>query len=293
MHFGCVTNEKTDLQPFETKTHYHPNHMSKIKFISKTPAGPLGNFNYEYGCVCNNGKKQKNVKVSAANDHEGEMLAQSECDEKCGESKRGRKPEKTLAELRKERDIMFAEMLTAEGRTMADLAGIRSAGGFTLTATGNTIAYNNWRAITYARNYCGRNDNACGVYLNDPSKNLSDCAHFVSHCLHAGGITIKDPSTTLCPAGLAVRVTDVVSGLRKLADRFDNVKEIDFRDTIIGDYGFLRSFLVRLTHAFMICEPAANPDDYKLLAHTANRCCQKGEPRWFQDFATGFRITDA
>jgi hypothetical protein len=85
----------------------------------------------------------------------------------------------------------------------------------------------------------------------------------------------------------------MIAALRILAGTFDNVQEIDFSGTIIGDYGFLRSFLVRLTHAVIVCETAADKDDYKIFAHTTNRCCEKGEPGWYQDFSTGFRITDA
>ena len=56
-----------------------------VKFVSKKPAGGLGNFNYEYICTCGGGAKKPNVKVTAANDNEAKNLAQMECDDSCGE----------------------------------------------------------------------------------------------------------------------------------------------------------------------------------------------------------------
>jgi hypothetical protein len=59
--------------------------MSTVTFVSKKPAGPLGNFNYEYTCTCAGGTKKPNVKVTSANDNQAKMLAQMQCDESCGE----------------------------------------------------------------------------------------------------------------------------------------------------------------------------------------------------------------
>jgi|APEBP8051072266_1049373.scaffolds.fasta_scaffold18350_1 hypothetical protein len=59
--------------------------MSTVTFVSKKPAGRLGNFNYEYACTCGGGAKKPNVTVTAANDNEAKMLAQMECDDSCGE----------------------------------------------------------------------------------------------------------------------------------------------------------------------------------------------------------------
>lgn len=59
--------------------------MSKVKQISKVPAGPLGNFNYEFECECRPGKKTT-VKVTAANDNEAKLLAEADCEEYCAKS---------------------------------------------------------------------------------------------------------------------------------------------------------------------------------------------------------------
>lgn len=153
--------------------------------------------------------------------------------------------------------------------------------------------YDNWKAITYAKNYCGKKDNACGKYLEGDEK--SDCAHFIAHCLAAGGIVIKnpDPGTAFCPHGLAVRNTVLVDGLRKLANQYENVKEIGLADGIVGDVGFLDH--LKPYHAFMVCEPfdLSKPADApKVYAHAASRCCERMDTNWKHWFSTMFRLED-
>jgi hypothetical protein len=56
--------------------------MAKVKQTSKVPAGPLGNFNYEFECECRPGKTTT-LKVTAANDNAAKLLAEGECDDYC------------------------------------------------------------------------------------------------------------------------------------------------------------------------------------------------------------------
>ncbi len=153
------------------------------------------------------------------------------------------------------------------------------------------VKYDNWKAITYAKNYCGTKQNSCGAYLE--GENKSDCAHFIAHALAAGGIVVKDPNTTLCSHGLAVRNTVIVDELRKLAGQFENVKEIGLIDGIVGDIGFLDH--LRPYHAFMVCEPfgLGEPTDApKVYAHAASRCCERMDTSWKHWFSTMFRLED-
>ena len=152
------------------------------------------------------------------------------------------------------------------------------------------IPYKNADAIQYAKDYCGKKDNSCGKYLEGDE--LSDCAHFLAHCLAAGGIKITDPSTGLCPLGLAVRNVDLVAGLDKLKDEYENVKRIDMTDAIYGDVGFLK--LERPRHAFMVCEPwngnyLTTP---KVYAHSGARCCEHMDTFWRQWFSDAFRLEE-
>jgi hypothetical protein len=163
-----------------------------------------------------------------------------------------------------------------------------------MEATVAKIKYDNWKAITYAKNYCGKEDNSCKVFLK--GENKSDCAHFIAHCLAAGGIVIKndDQGTAFCPHGLAVRNTVLVTELRKLDTQFENVTEIGLTDGIVGDVGFLD--ILKPYHAFMVCEPfdLSKPlEPPKVYAHSSSRCCERMDTSWKQWFSTMFRITDA
>jgi hypothetical protein len=60
------------------------SNMFTITFVKKTPASPLGDFNWEY--KCKSGTDKPNVIVSSANESEAKQLAQQECDETCGET---------------------------------------------------------------------------------------------------------------------------------------------------------------------------------------------------------------
>lgn len=158
---------------------------------------------------------------------------------------------------------------------------------------GSRIKYSNPKAYGYAKKYCQSEDNECGVFLS--GQNKSDCAHFIAHCLNAGGIVIKnsDPQTKFCPQGLAVRNPVIVDSLRQLATRFENIKEIDLSDTIVGDVGFLT--LDRPRHAFMVCKPGQQPGNLNVpfvWAHSSARCCEQLDTNWRQWFSTAFRLED-
>ena len=188
------------------------------------------------------------------------------------------------------------DFLSQEGLTEVDLDQVtvsysveRQIAG----RAGSVVKYDNWKAISYAKDFCGKQDNSCKVFLNEPGK--TDCAHFMAHCLTAGGITIKtsDPSANWCPNGLAVRNSDLVASLKKLAQEHSNVTEFGISDAIVGDIGFL-SNLVRPSHAFMICVPVDLRDPLKparVWSHTANKCCEDMGAEIRQWFATMFRIT--
>jgi hypothetical protein len=161
--------------------------------------------------------------------------------------------------------------------------------------SGTEVKYKNTAAISYAKKYSPLDDNKCGVYNNNPSANLSDCAHFIAHCLKDGGIEIKaeTPNLSICKDGLSYRVKELTAALSVLSKNYNNVKQISINDAIVGDYGFFKIPIVRPTHAFMICQPAANTDDMTIYAHSTNRSCAKGEPKWYQFFDVAYRITDA
>lgn len=155
------------------------------------------------------------------------------------------------------------------------------------------VPYQNIKAIDYAKRYCGVQNNSCGKYLTGES--LSDCAHFLAHCLAAGGIKVMntDPATAFCGHGLAVRNPVIVAELNRLAGLYENVKPIDLSDTIVGDIGFLR--LERPRHAFMVSRPGPYPGNLNVpfvWAHSNSRCDEQLDTEFRQWLSSAFRLED-
>ncbi len=153
--------------------------------------------------------------------------------------------------------------------------------------------YKNFKAFSYARQYCGLEANSCGKYFDDDVN--SDCAHFLAHCLAAGGIVVRntDPKTAFCPDGLAIRNTVIEAELRRLAVKYENVAEIDLSNAIVGDVGFLQAH--RPLHAFMVCEIWDGSSIFstpKVWAHSTSRCCEEMDTNFKQWFSSAYRLED-
>jgi Putative amidase domain len=132
--------------------------------------------------------------------------------------------------------------------------------------TFGTLPYDASAALAYATTYCGQNNNNCGKFYD------SDCAHFMSHCLAAGGIGVTglDPAAS-CPAGLCIRAEELAAAFYNASSQFSNIKQLNgYEDGRRGDYGFLRK-LIEKSHAFLLAgTPSA--DSGLVYAHTTNHC---------------------
>lgn len=166
---------------------------------------------------------------------------------------------------------------------------------FSIARSQPRIRYSNAKAIAYAKKYASLRDNSCKVFLDGEKK--TDCAHFVAHCLAAGGIVVKNPdqNNQLCPTGLAVRNVDIEAYLSELSTKYANVKKQSLIwDAIVGDIGFLH--VERPRHAFMVCEPVDTrvvpPKPVKVWAHSGNRSCEEMDAQWRQWFSSSFRLED-
>lgn len=130
-----------------------------------------------------------------------------------------------------------------------------------------TLRYNAGAAFAYATTYCGQNNNSCGKFYD------SDCAHFMSHCLAAGGVGVTggDPAAR-CPAGLCIRAEQLAAALYNATKKFSNVTQLNSYDQgRRGDYGFLKNFHPYKSHAFLLAgtpTAASGP----VYAHTNNHC---------------------
>jgi hypothetical protein len=130
-----------------------------------------------------------------------------------------------------------------------------------------TLRYNSAAAFAYAATYCGRNSNSCGKFYD------SDCAHFMSHCLAAGGVGVTGgDSAARCPAGLCIRAEELAAAFYNSTKKFSNVTQLNSYDQgRRGDYGFLKNFHPYKSHAFLLAgTPSATSGP--VYAHTTNHC---------------------
>lgn len=154
-------------------------------------------------------------------------------------------------------------------------------------------SYNNFKAIQYAKEWCGKEDNSCGVFFD--GEKGSDCAHYIAHVLAAGGIKIENTFPELkdwCPENLAIRNVDLVNKLKELSTKYDNIFEIDLTEAIVGDVGFLK--IERPRHAFMVCTPWEGNifTTPKVYAHSTSRCCEYMDAGFKQWLSDAFRLED-
>lgn len=121
---------------------------------------------------------------------------------------------------------------------------------FHVAAPTDVISYNAAAARAYAVTYCNQKTNSCGEFYADQG---GDCAHFIGHCLAAGGIGVSggDPKAR-CPHNIVKRAEELATALASGTRKYSNMQEISsYSQGQSGDYGFLSNFL-RPSHAFML-----------------------------------------
>ncbi len=130
-----------------------------------------------------------------------------------------------------------------------------------------TLPYNGAAALAYASSYCSKKTNTpCGQHFD------SDCAHFMSHCLAAGGVGVTggDPAAR-CSAGLCIRAEELAAAFYNASKQFSNVLQLNgYEQGVRGDYGFLRR-LIEKSHAFLLAG-TPNATAGPVYAHTAPHC---------------------
>ena len=149
------------------------------------------------------------------------------------------------------------------------------------------ITYSNHLATQLASRYCKERKNTCGVYFSGSGR--SDCAHFLAHCLHAGGLTIKS-SESECPHGLSMRVKEIVTALSSL--NMNNVRRVAIDDAILGTPAFLNN-VVEPFHAIMIRKAGDKSENTTFFAHSRENCGEKPvDLPLYQSYGVGFRLED-
>jgi hypothetical protein len=111
------------------------------------------------------------------------------------------------------------------------------------------LPFSNARATDYARAYCsGGNDCPDGTFP-------SDCAHFISHILAAGGAVLNGP-THLCAKGLATSAVELHSAFINASEIYQNVHVHRADGAQAGDFCFwLANLGSQENHAFLLSGP--------------------------------------
>lgn len=226
--------------------------MCTCKQKSKKPAGTPGNFNYVFTCTKDDGTKTE-IKVTSGNDNEAKQLAELEC-----------------SEVKNANMPWFLEALQEDLLSRLSLVPINQfhqveTPDFKIKIL-SRLPYDVSAAFAYAKKYCGQKTNSCGKFYE------ADCAHFMSHCLAAGGVTVKGSSPgASCPHGLCIRAEELAAAFYNATKQYDNVKQLNsFSDGQKGDYGFLRRFIEK-SHAFLL-DGRPSADTAPAYAHTSPHC---------------------
>jgi hypothetical protein len=155
------------------------------------------------------------------------------------------------------------------------------------------LPYNSEKAFAYAAKFCSAgNECTTGEYnsFSNPITLLAnptstDCTHFMSHVLQAGGVTVKG-SKASCESGLAIRVVELKTWFRQAAKKYSNVREIaSWEDAQKGDYCFLGD----VDHVVLLASQPKS-DRAGIYAHANNRCGD--EVKFNLAICTFFRIED-
>ena len=137
------------------------------------------------------------------------------------------------------------------------------------------LSYDSRKAFDYARQWCkGGNDCTSGQY-NDSSN--TDCTHFISHVLKAGGVIVKGTDRAKCNSGLCIRVKDLAIWFSVVPTRHQNVKRLSgWRDARKGDFCFQRATILGLNltnkHHIMLLADSPKENGANVFGHQNNRC---------------------
>jgi hypothetical protein len=138
------------------------------------------------------------------------------------------------------------------------------------------LSYDSKAAFSYAEKWCQQgNDCESGQYRDE---NNTDCAHFISHVLNAGGVSVKGAGAQ-CKSGLCIRVKELGEWFSSATQKYSNVKRISsWKEAKRGDLCFQRFVLVQGLYArkyhVMFLADAPTSNGARVYGHENNRCGQ-------------------
>jgi hypothetical protein len=137
-----------------------------------------------------------------------------------------------------------------------------------------SLRYDANKAFEYAKKWCNEgNDCPSGQYLD---ANNTDCTHFMSHVLKAGGVIVKGTDAR-CKSDLCIRVKELGVWFSNATQKYSNVKKLGgWKDGKKGDICFQQATFLGLNlgrklHVMLLNDqPKAN--GAAVYAHQHNRC---------------------
>src|SRR5690242_20358461 len=129
-------------------------------------------------------------------------------------------------------------------------------------------------AFAYAQQFCGGGNDCPSGQYNDDSN--TDCTHFMSHVLNAGGMAI--PGTEIsCAKGLCIRVKELAAFFSDAATQFSNMSKLAGpQDARRGDLCFQQQTILGLNLGFkshvMLLAGSPTANGAVIYGHENNRC---------------------
>ncbi len=104
----------------------------------------------------------------------------------------------------------------------------------------------------------------------------TDCTHFISHALLAGGVRVPGDGIAQCKSGLSYRVKELEAWFAAGVAKYANVKRIDWVQAGADDFVFLEGFRWRdlefsVTHVMLVGGPVDSQGSV-VFGHSNERC---------------------
>lgn len=136
------------------------------------------------------------------------------------------------------------------------------------------LTYKAKDAFSYAEKWCTDGNDCPSGQFHDP--NNTDCTHFISHILKAGGVTAPGVGAK-CESGLCIRVKELAVWFSDATKQYSNVKKLkSWREAKRGDFCFQQATILGLNlgrklHVMLLAD-APKSNGAKVYGHEHNRC---------------------
>ncbi len=136
------------------------------------------------------------------------------------------------------------------------------------------LQYNHKKALDYAKMWCFEGNDCSSKQYRDA--NNTDCTHFISHILKAGGVIVPGIQEAQCNSGLCIRVKDLAIWFSNATTKYSNVKKIEnWKQAKMGDFCFQKTVFAGISfskHHSVLLADIPKPNGANIFGHQSNRC---------------------